>query len=208
MRYTGTITTWRDDRGFGFITPEGGGKSVFLHFSAFAYTKRRPVGGERVTYTLSRDERGRSRAESVTYIEEVDGEAIPSPANRGAPIAILLSATFFFALGGSVLANRIPLIVLVVYLILSLITFVVYGQDKEAAKTRQWRTAESLLQFLSLIGGWPGALVAQQVLRHKTRKESFQTVFWAVVFLNCGALGLLVSNDGAAFLRSLTGDGR
>ena len=42
------------------------------------------------------------------------------------------------------------------------------------------------LHGLSLIGGWPGALIAQQVLRHKSRKEEFRFVFWLTVVINVG----------------------
>ena len=42
--------------------------------------------------------------------------------------------------------------------------------------------------LLALIGGWPGALVAQQVFRHKSRKVVFQFALWTTVALNCGAL--------------------
>ena len=48
--------------------------------------------------------------------------------------------------------------------------------------------SERMLHFIAVIGGWPGALVAQRVFRHKSRKLSFRLVFWATVALNCGAL--------------------
>ena len=38
MRLQGRITTWKDDKGLGFITPAGGGEPVFLHVKAFACT--------------------------------------------------------------------------------------------------------------------------------------------------------------------------
>jgi uncharacterized membrane protein YsdA (DUF1294 family) len=39
-----------------------------------------------------------------------------------------------------------------------------------------------------LLGGWPGALLAQDLFRHKTSKTVFQAMFWCTVLLNCGGL--------------------
>jgi uncharacterized membrane protein YsdA (DUF1294 family) len=73
------------------------------------------------------------------------------------------------------------------YICLSVITFLFYAFDKSAAISRNWRTRENTLHLLSLAGGWPGALIAQQLLRHKTSKESFVIAFWLTVALNvCG----------------------
>lgn len=202
MRYTGTITKWQDEKGFGFITPEEGGKSIFVHISAFTYTKRRPVEGDRITYALSTDERGRPCAQNVTFVEE---RVVLPTTNKGILPAAILAVAFFLFLGGAVLSQRLPLFVLVVYLVISFLTFLIYGQDKNAAQTSQWRTAESALHLLELLGGWPGALVAQQVLRHKTRKESFQVVFWMMVVFNCITLGCLLTEEGSRLLRSLSG---
>jgi uncharacterized membrane protein YsdA (DUF1294 family) len=52
--------------------------------------------------------------------------------------------------------------------------------------------------MLALVGGWPGALVAQRVLRHKSRKKPFQVTFWVVVVLNCAALAWLLMQGGSA----------
>ena len=48
MRYQGRITQWHDDKGYGFITPNGGGSSVFMHISSLAPNQRRPRGEELV----------------------------------------------------------------------------------------------------------------------------------------------------------------
>lgn len=72
-------------------------------------------------------------------------------------------------------------------MVLSLLTFIIYALDKSAAKNGAWRAEESTLHLLSLAGGWPGALIAQQKLRHKSKKQSFRSVFWVTVLLNCGA---------------------
>jgi len=55
MRYQGRITTWKDDKGFDFITPNGGGEQVFLHINSFSNRERRPEGNELVTYELTVD---------------------------------------------------------------------------------------------------------------------------------------------------------
>jgi hypothetical protein len=46
------------------------------------------------------------------------------------------------------------------------------------------------------MGGWPGALVAQETLRHKSKKASFRIVFWATVLINCAGLAWLHTADG------------
>jgi cold shock CspA family protein len=65
MYYQGNITGWRDDRGFGFITPSGGGKPVFVHISAFKKGQGRPTGNELVTYELLNDPEKGFRARNV-----------------------------------------------------------------------------------------------------------------------------------------------
>ena len=76
----------------------------------------------------------------------------------------------------------------------SALAFVVYWQDKRAARQGQWRTSERSLHLLGLAGGWPGALAAQRRLRHKTSKRSFQVVFWITVVAHLGLLAFVVSN--------------
>ena len=90
----------------------------------------------------------------------------------------------------SVLVGRgmLPLGILILYLAASLAAVVAYRVDKSAAQSGRWRTAESTLHVLALIGGWPGALIAQKMFHHKSLKPSFQAAFLATVALNCGAL--------------------
>ncbi|MFN2348935.1 MAG: DUF1294 domain-containing protein [Thioalkalivibrio sp.] len=98
------------------------------------------------------------------------------------------------------MAGKLPLILLAWYLVACVITFTAYALDKAAARQGRWRTQESTLHLLSLAGGWPGALVAQQWLRHKSSKQSFLRLFWVTALLNCAALGWLISPWGADIL--------
>jgi uncharacterized membrane protein YsdA (DUF1294 family) len=80
------------------------------------------------------------------------------------------------------------LLVALFYLAASAATIVVYAVDKSAARHGRWRVSERTLHLLAIIGGWPGALVAQQVFRHKSRKPSFRAAFLLTVVLNCALL--------------------
>jgi len=65
MRIEGTLAKWNDDRGFGFITPSDGGGAVFVHLSAFPKDGRRPAVGERLSFEIEVDGRGRKRAKNL-----------------------------------------------------------------------------------------------------------------------------------------------
>ena len=88
------------------------------------------------------------------------------------------------------LMEILPAIV-AVYLFFSVLAFFNYARDKSAARSGQRRISERRLLVIGLAGGWPGALLAQQTLRHKTSKRSFQLQFWISVVINLLALGWL-----------------
>ena len=200
MRFKGKITTWNDEKGFGFITPSAGGKQVFIHISAFSNRNRRPEINQLVTYISSTDKQGRPRAEKATLTG--DKPRTKERRNKGS-LSILGSGFFLAVVGIFVLAGKIPAFILALYMAASLITFFVYAVDKSAAQKGAWRTSESILHLLSLAGGWPGALIAQQKLRHKSKKQSFRFVFWITVLLNVSVLIWLLTRDGAITLQSL-----
>jgi uncharacterized membrane protein YsdA (DUF1294 family) len=93
-----------------------------------------------------------------------------------------------------------PVAVLGISAVTSLVAFVTYGVDKDAAQRGARRVPENTLHMLALLGGWPGAFAAQQMFRHKTRKVSFQIVFWFTVALNCAAVVLILSTAGERVL--------
>jgi uncharacterized membrane protein YsdA (DUF1294 family)/cold shock CspA family protein len=200
VRTKGTIASWNDEKGYGFISPLAGDDRTFVHIKAFANRARRPMVGDVVTYSLSTDARGRPRAEEAIIA------GVPRPAKPERPsgfLALLLASGFLVVVAGAVWVSAIPTPILLVYLVVSFATFAAYALDKRAAEKGNWRTSESTLHLLAIAGGWPGALIAQSRLRHKTRKQPFRAVFWATVVLNCAAFAWLFTPEGADAWRSL-----
>lgn len=187
-RQKGVLADWNDDRGFGFIAPAAGGSRVFVHVSAFP-RGRRPVTGCEVTYAELRDERNRARASDVRYLGVVSAGRTGA---SGVPLALAAATLFFALLVGLLVLEELPVTLLVVYSLFSGVAFLMYGADKSAAEQGRWRTSESTLHTIALMGGWPGALVARRVFRHKTVKQPFRTIFWFTVIANCVALAWFV----------------
>ncbi|MFO0888602.1 MAG: cold shock and DUF1294 domain-containing protein [Isosphaeraceae bacterium] len=183
MRRSGTIRTWKDDEGYGFIVPEGGGPDVFVHISAFGGRGkgRRPVAGDLVTFELSTDKRARPRAQDVTFGDE--GVVTRALDHRGT-VPIVVGLAYLGLLAVAAGFGRLPWLVPILVLGMSAAAFVIYAVDKSAARNGRRRVPESTLHTLSLLGGWPGAMLAQQTLRHKSSKTSFRLVYWATVALN------------------------
>ena len=202
MRYQGKINEWRDGQGFGFITPNGGGQRVFVHIKSFSGRQQRSVGDEIVSYELGRDPKGRPQANSVAFVLKNVSSASSS---RQGNVSLMLTAAFLVLVAGSSFVGTLPVEVAWFYLAASLAAFLAYALDKSAARSDQWRTKESTLHLIGLAGGWPGALAAQRLLRHKSRKQSFQIVFWATVILNCCALAWIFSTSGSVVLHSMLG---
>jgi uncharacterized membrane protein YsdA (DUF1294 family)/cold shock CspA family protein len=189
LRQKGRISAWKDSQGYGFITPVGEKLQVFLHVSELEDRQRRPAVGEIVTYELGRDERGRAQARAVRR------SSVAAPARQESSLpssgAAVFSAVFLLVLTGLAITGRLHFLVPVVYLGMGLVTFLAYAFDKSAALNRRWRTSESTLLVLGLLGGWPGALLAQRMFRHKSAKSSFQAAFWITVVLNLTVLLLV-----------------
>jgi uncharacterized membrane protein YsdA (DUF1294 family)/cold shock CspA family protein len=188
-RRQGVLAEWNDDRGFGFITPAAGGSRVFVHVSAFPRGQR-PVTGCELTYAELRDDRDRARASEVRYLDAAVSAS--RAGGSGIPLVLAAATLFFTVLVGLLVLEELPVTLLAAYGLLSGVAFLVYAADKSAAEQGRWRTSESTLHTLALVGGWPGALVARRVFRHKTTKQPFRTIFWFTVVANCAALAWFV----------------
>lgn len=200
MRYQGKITNWKDDQGFGFVTPNCGGQKAFVHIKVFTNRSSRPSDGDLITYELTTDDNNRFCAKNIRFVGE---RTQSSPINKNSFIPISFAIAFCILLTIFALIGRLPLALIYLYLASSTMAFFAYAIDKSAAKNNRWRTKESTLHLLALIGGWPGALFAQRMIRHKSKKVEFQTVFWATVVINCASLlWLIFTKNGAIFLNA------
>lgn len=200
MRTKGKMSSWNDEKGYGFVDRIDGGKRVFIHIKAFDNRNRRPAVGQVVNYTLSTDKQGRPCAVQATLAG--DRPTRKTKKHNGA-LSTASAALFLLVVGAAVIASKIPPVIFAIYLITSLTAFVAYAMDKAAARKGTWRTQESTLHILSLLGGWPGALIAQQKLSHKSRKQPFRAVFWLTIVVNCGAFAWALTPSGATLIRSL-----
>ena len=199
MERLGKVSEWNDDRGFGFIAPlDGEPARVFFHVRDYRLDGRRPEVGELVKFTAQRQPDGKWRAQAVRRTVPVARHAKPAARAAAAPrpasplvgaTAVVLYALF---IGWAIRGGRLPFEAVFVAFGMSAITFVVYALDKHAAQTGRWRTPESTLHLLELAGGWPGAWVAQQLLRHKSRKPGYRVAFWLMVLLHGAALAAWV----------------
>ncbi len=189
-RVAGVVTTWNDDRGFGFIKPEDGGHDIFLHFTALQRGAARPYQGQKLTFTVQLDDTGRTKAVLAQPVIETErAEPAPPPTSVVVGIGSISAFLTLYLVAGW--RWGMPLSVGMLYLALSILAFVMYLADKRAARRRRWRTPENTLLLVGLIGGWPGAIVAQQLLRHKTRKLSFRRKFWLSVIINVASFTIL-----------------
>ena len=188
MHNNGKIVSWNDNKGYGFVAPSLEGKQIFIHIGAFNNKSYRPQVGQDITYSTGSDKQGRRCVIKATLA----GEKLQQNKSNNGLLSIISASIFFMIIAVSILKYNVSLTLFILYLTLSMITYSVYQNDKSAALIGTWRTPESFLHFLSLIGGWPGALVAQQKLRHKNKKQSVRFIFFITAILNCCVFVLFV----------------
>ena len=200
-RPEGRLVSWNEGRGYGFLQTDDGGR-VFVHVSALVDRTHRPARGDQLAFTISRDDKGRPCADRVSVLSAARQQRVRA---RRLPGRYLVAAGFALVVLAGWQAGWIPGAVALAYAVMSVLTFSLYALDKAAAQGGGRRTPESSLHLLALTGGWPGALIAQQRLRHKTRKQPFGTIFWATVVVNIAALAVLSVGGEPMLIGQLSG---
>lgn len=179
----GKLVKWNDDRGFGFIQSNDQSLEVFLHISDVDRPIRSPRVGDMIYYQTISGKNGKPRASRAKIQGATALRASPKFKPVSVTLVLKVALLALLPIMGSIhftvtQANPTPLFL---YLAMSGVTFIQYHEDKFRAQERRWRISESRLHLLELCGGWLGGYVAQQVLRHKSSKPSYQVKFWAIV---------------------------
>lgn len=200
MNNKGTIVQWNHQKGFGFIRPQGGGENVFFHVSALADRQSRPRVNESVHYELGANKNSKKSAKFVIFDNPHSGiDKYTAPMSKAQGFSVL----FLALVAGWVWLVRCPYWVLIGYISLSIVTFAVYAHDKRASQRDAWRTKEASLHLLALVGGWPGALWAQKILRHKSQKQPFKAILWLTIVVNISVFMMVFTPFGYHWLRSI-----
>ncbi|MEZ8575859.1 DUF1294 domain-containing protein [Vibrio splendidus] len=110
--------------------------------------------------------------------------------------SIQIVITYLVLVAVSVLFAESSKALLVWYLVIGVVTFFVYAKDKRAAINGNWRVPEKTLHTFSVAGGWLGALIAQEKLRHKTQKQPFRSIYWLTVVINAAAFAWTLTPSG------------
>jgi uncharacterized membrane protein YsdA (DUF1294 family)/cold shock CspA family protein len=186
IRFEGRLKSWTEDRGFGFIEPDQGGQEIFVHIKSLPAGFGRPRLDMRLSFEVELNPQGKKRAANVAIVRPMRA-ARPArgepPARWGMASRLAIPAFVAVYIGVSA-AWGVRAWVALAYLTLSIVCFFAYALDKSAARRGAWRTPESTLLMLGLACGWPGAILAQQLFRHKSNKPSFRAAFWASVVVN------------------------
>lgn len=197
MRLTGKLVNWNNEKAFGFIAPNGGGNQVFIHKTGFSNRKRIPQVNDVITFSVIKDKQGRFCADDAIYAGE---KRVIKQDKKLNMFSVMLSTTFLGLLAIAAIIEHLPKNLVMGYFAMSIITFIAYALDKSKARRGAWRTPESTLHSLALAGGWPGAIIAQQALRHKSKKVAFKVVLWLTVAINILILTWLLSSQGTDFI--------
>ena len=203
MRVSGKLTQWNDDKGFGFITLNGQQSRIFIHIKAFGNRSRRPSINETIIFTQSKDKQGRDCAVQACFTGDKMRPKPARPPRHRSSLGLLLILAFSAVVAVALFQKMLPYQIAPLYLIVSIFTFIAFGLDKSAARRGRWRTRESTLQLMALMGGWPGALLAQRWLRHKSQKTRFRMLLWLMIAMNTSSLLWLLSAKGQALINQL-----
>ena len=181
IRKKGILTKWNNSKGYGFITPVGETKEIFIHISEY---QGQPLLNDKLSFTLSKDNNNRDCAINAIKFNKAKLTSIQKDTNTISFLSIFSIITFYLILFYFTKEDSIQTYIILYYIGISIFTFFIYSKDKDYAQNGSWRISENTLHILSILGGWSGALIAQNKLQHKSSKFSFKIVFFITILLN------------------------
>jgi uncharacterized membrane protein YsdA (DUF1294 family)/cold shock CspA family protein len=168
---TAKIVEWDNRKGYSFL--QAGNGKLFPHHRDFAERHKRSAVGDVVRFTIGQDAKGRTCGKNAVHVN--DG-------GRITVLAVLLLACLLLLPTFALLRRGVAFWWVGAYvLVMGALSYGSYAMDKRRARIKAWRISESGLHLTELIGGWPGAFLAQRRLRHKVSKPSFRVLFWLIV---------------------------
>lgn len=200
QKLDGTIIQYDNEKKFGFIQTKNN-KDIFFHIREFR-PRREPAIGEQIVFELGEDNQGRICAvniQELSFIIQKEKEKAQKIQRRQAYEAYqerqeqkhsVLNAVCIFGLvyliliAIAILFFNISKLIFIWYIIISIVSFVVYYLDKVAAENDERRTPEKTLHLIDVLGGWIGASFAHKFLNHKATKAEFRVVFYITIIVN------------------------
>ncbi len=119
------------------------------------------------------------------------------------PLTVLFACAYLGFVVAAAFLFAVPLYLVAVYYGLTILTFILYARDKSAAQRGAWRISEKTLHLFALLGGWPGALLGQKLLRHKSQKQPFKAVLWITIIINSALFLYWLTPAAPLFLKTL-----
>ncbi|WP_339389539.1 DUF1294 domain-containing protein [Vibrio neptunius] len=184
MAIQGTISEWHDTKGYGYISVDDQDAQIKFHLCDLEAYGHPPRISERVQFRLAKDDQGGIRAVNI------ERQLVFN-------FSLAIAIWFLTTLVASVLILDYPPLSLVLYIALSTIAYIVYALDKQALHTGGWCVPSLTFHVLNLVGGWPGALLAQSVLHHKYNDIGFKSLFWVTLCANFGLFCWTLTKQGS-----------
>lgn len=200
QKLDGTIIKYDDKKKFGFIKTNNN-KDIFFHIREFR-PRREPMIGEQIVFELGEDGQGRICAiniQELSFILQKEREKQIKVQKRQAYEAYqerqeqkhgvlnsvcIFSLIYLILIAIAVLFFHVSKLIFIWYMIISILSFVVYYLDKVAAENDERRTPEKTLHLIDVLGGWIGASFAHKFLNHKATKAEFRDVFYITIIAN------------------------
>ncbi|WP_070966064.1 DUF1294 domain-containing protein [Vibrio sonorensis] len=192
MAILGTISEWNRSKGCGYIAVENQKTKIFFNIHDVRGYSREPAVRETVLFKLSSDTAGSLRAVNIER---------PVVFNFSLAMVIWFSTV----MGASIALLDYPPVVGMFYLLLSSISYMCYLFDRSAVRLGKNRVPDFLFHLLSLLGGWPGSLLAQSFMHHKYDSLVFKSVFWLTAVINFCFFAWTITEPGEQMLNYLVG---